>query len=45
MKLTFLISDYSKFKGINDACSDFYGKVTSVVDQIAPVKEIRVKNN
>ena len=29
--------DYSKF--------DFVGKVTSVIDQIAPMKEIRVKNN
>ena len=36
---------YSKFKDINDAYSDFIGKVTSVIDQIAPVKEIRVKNN
>ena len=30
---------------INDAYSDFTGKVTSVIDQIAPMKEIRVKNN
>ena len=36
MKLTFLIKD------INDAHSDFIGKV--VIDQIAPIKEIRVKN-
>ena len=37
--------DYSKFTDINDAYSDFTGKVTSVIDQIAPMKEIRVKNN
>ena len=43
MKLTFLITP--KFKDINDAYSDFIGKVKSVIDQIAPMKEIRVKNN
>ena len=37
--------NYSKFKDINDAYSDFIGKVTSVIDQIAPMKEIRVKHN
>ena len=37
--------DYSKFKDINDAYSDFTGKVISVIDEIAPPKEIRVKNN
>ena len=37
--------DYSEFKNINDAYSDFTGKVTSVIDEIAPTKEIRVKNN
>ena len=37
--------DYSKLKDINDAYSDFTGKVTSVIDEIAPTKEIRVKNN
>ena len=35
--------DYSKFETVNDAYSDFVGKVTSVIDQIAPMKEIRVK--
>ena len=35
--------NYSKFKDINDAYSDFIGKVTSVIDQMAPMKEIRVK--
>ena len=37
--------DYSKFETVNDAYSDFVGKVTSVIDEIAPMKEIRVKNN
>ena len=32
--------DYSNFKDINDAHSDFTGKVTSVIDEIAPTKEI-----
>ena len=34
--------DYSNFKDINDAYSE---KVTSVIDEIAPLKEIRIKNN
>ena len=37
--------NYSNFKDINNAYSDFTGKVTSVIDEIAPIKEIRVKNN
>ena len=37
--------DYSNFKDIKDAYSDFTVKVTSVIDKIAPTKEIRVKNN
>ena len=37
--------DYSRFETVNDAYSDFVGKVTSVIDQIAPMKKIRVKNN
>ena len=37
--------DYSNFKDINDAYSDFTEKVTSVIDEIAPLKEVRVKNN
>ena len=35
--------NYSKFKDINDAYSDVIGKVTSVINQITPMKEIRVK--
>ena len=37
--------DYSNFKDINNAYSDFTEKVTPVIDEIAPIKEIRVKNN
>ena len=37
--------NYSNFNDVNDAYSDFIGKVTSVVYKIAPVKEIHVKNN
>ena len=36
--------DYSNFKDVNDAYSDFTGKVTSVINEIAPTEEIRVKN-
>ena len=37
--------DYSNFKDINEACSDFTEKVASVIDEIAPIKEVRVKSN
>ena len=37
--------DYSNFKDINEAYSDFTGKVASVTDEIAPIKEVRVKSN
>ena len=37
--------DYSNFKDINEAYSDFTGKVASVIDEIAPIKEVRVKSN
>ena len=35
--------DYSKFTDINDAYSDFIGKVSLTIDKIAPMKEIRIK--
>ena len=35
--------DYSEFKDINDAYSDFIGNFTSVIDHIPPMNEIRVK--
>ena len=37
--------DYSKFTDINDAYSDFIGKVSSTIDKIAPMKELRIKNS
>ena len=37
--------DYSKFTEINDAYSDFIGKVSSAIDKIVPIKEIRIKNS
>ena len=39
MKLTFLITQNLKMY------LDLIGKVTSVIDQIAPMKEIRIRNN
>ena len=35
--------DYSNFKDINEAYSDFTEKVASVIEEIAPIKEVRVK--
>ena len=37
--------NYSEFNNINDAYSDFIEKTTSVIDKIAPIKEIRAKND
>ena len=37
--------DYSNYKEIENACSDFTENFTSVIDEIAPLKEIWVKNN
>ena len=37
--------DYSKFTDINDAYSDFIGKISLTIDKIAPMKEIRIKNS
>ena len=37
--------DHSNFKDINEAYSDFTEKVASVIDEIAPIKEVRVKSN
>ena len=37
--------DYSNFKDINYAYSDFTEKVTSVINEIVSLKEIWVKNN
>ena len=37
--------DYSNFKDINEAYLDFTEKVASVIDEIAPIREVRVKSN
>ena len=37
--------DYSNFKDMNEAYSDFTEKVASVIEEIAPIKEVRVKSN
>jgi hypothetical protein len=37
--------DYSQFNDINDAYEDFINKTKQVIDQIAPMKQIRVKGN
>ena len=37
--------DYSDFKDINDAFSYFTKKVTSVIDEVARLRKIQVKNN
>ena len=37
--------DYSNFKDINEAYSDFTEKVASVIEEIAPIKEVRVKSS
>ena len=41
-KLTFPIT---RIKDINEAYSDFTEKVASVIEEIAPIKEVRVKSN
>ena len=40
-----VFSDYSTFQCVNNASSDFIDKLMSVIDKIAPIKEIRVKGN
>ena len=37
--------EYSKFTDINCAYSDFIGKLTTIVDKIAPVREMSIKTN
>ena len=36
--------NYELFKDVNAAYSDFIDKLISVINQIAPFKEVRVKN-
>ena len=37
--------NYENFEDINEAYFDFSGKLTSVIDKVAPMRESRVKNN
>ena len=37
--------EYSKFTDINCAYSDFIGKLTTIIDKVAPVREMRIKAN
>ena len=45
MLKNFDFPNYSNFKDINEAYSDFTEKVASVIEEIAPIKEVRVKSN
>ena len=38
-------SNYERFSCIDAAYADFLNKFTKVVNEIAPIKEIRIKNN
>ena len=37
--------EYSKFRDINCAYSDFIGKLTTIIDKVASVREMRIKTN
>ena len=37
--------DFPDYSNFTEAYSDFTGKVASVIDEIAPIKEVRVKSN
>ena len=37
--------NYSEFMDINAAYSQFMQVITSIIDEIAPLKEIRIRNN
>ena len=37
--------EYSKFRDINCTYSDFIGKLTTIIDKVAPVREMRIKAN
>ena len=36
--------NYEKFSDINSACSDIVNKITQVINNLAPYKTIRMKN-
>ena len=37
--------DYTKFNSVNEAYDDLIAKLTEVIDKLAPIKEVRIKNN
>ena len=37
--------DYSTFDNVNEGYADLIGKITNIIDEIAPIKEMYVKNN
>ena len=37
--------EYSKFTDINCAYSDFIGKLSTIINKVAPVREMRIKTN
>ena len=37
--------DYSLYADINEAYADFITTITKIIDKIAPIREIRIKNN
>ena len=39
------LTEYSKFTDINSAYCDFSGKLTTIIDNIVPVREMRIKTN
>ena len=42
---TVQFSNYSIFSNINVAYSDLLNKISDIIDSVAPIKEIRIKNN
>ena len=37
--------NYNIFSNVNVACSDLLNKISNTIDRVAPIKEIRIKNN
>jgi len=37
--------DYTKFDSVDEAYDDFIAKLTEVIDRLAPIKKVRIKNN
>ncbi len=37
--------DYSNFNSVNEAYDNFVAKLTAIIDEVAPIKRIRVKGN